>query len=139
MAAAAVRTSSTDSAVVEFMKEINEYRANGITDEELKFTKSAILMSDILNYETSRDKGSFLDRILRYDLPNDFIDQQEEIVTNISKEEINQMAKDHLKTEEMVILIVGNSYVVKKRLEKLGYGKVKEIEADKISLKEFKN
>jgi hypothetical protein len=30
----------------------------------------------------------------------------------------------------MVILVVGNKYLVKDKLEKLGYGKVKEISLD---------
>lgn len=138
VAATSVRTSATDSAVVEIMKEINSYRKNGITDSELEFTKSSILLNDILNYETNFSKGRFLHEIIRYGLPKDFVDRQEEIVTKITKEEIDELAKKHLKTENMIILVVGNSYVVKDRLEKLGYGKVKEIEADNIKLKEFK-
>ncbi len=137
-AAASVRVSSTDSSVTEFMKEINNYRENGITEEELEFTKSSMLLSDILNYESSWQKGMFLNRIVRYNLPDNFIDEQEEIVRNITKEEIDKIAKEHLKTEKMVILVVGNSYVVKKRLEKLGYGKVKELDENNIKLKEFK-
>lgn len=137
-AGASVRASATDSSIVEFMKEINNYRENGITDAELEFTKSAILQSDILNYETSMQKGRFLDRIVRYDLPDDFVKQQSDIVTNLTKAEIDKLAREQLKTENMVILVVGNSYVVKKRLEKLGYGKVKELDADNIKLKEFK-
>jgi len=138
-AGASVRASATDSSIVEIMKEINDFKENGITDDELAFTKSALLLSDILDYESSWQKGMFLDRIARYNLPDDYIDQQEEIVKNMTKAEINQLAKDHLKTDEMVILVVGNSYVVKKRLEKLGYGKVKELDASSIKLKEFKN
>lgn len=138
VASASVRTSSTDSSITEIMKEINNYKEKGISDEELEFTKSSILLSDILNYESSWQKGAFLDRIVRYDLPNDFVAQQQSIVNKMTKEEINALAKEHLKTEKMIILVVGNSYVVKKRLEKLGYGKVKELDATNINLKEFK-
>lgn len=137
-AAASVRTSATDSAVVEFMKEIKNYRENGITEKELEFTKSAILLNDILSYESSWQKGTFLENIVRYDLPTDFISQQEDIVKAMTKADIDKIARENLRMEEMVILIVGNSYVVKKRLEKLGYGKVKELDQNSIDLKEFK-
>ena len=133
-----VRTKATDSVVVEIMKEIKNYRENGITDEELKFTKSSLLLTDILNYETVRQKANFLARIIRYDLPVNYIAEQEEVIKGITKEEINALAREQLQMEKMVILIVGNGYVVKKPLEKLGYGKVKTIDAENINLKEFK-
>lgn len=137
-AGASVGDTVTELAVEEFMKEITNYRENGITQDELEFTKSSLLLSDILNYESSWQKGAFLDRIVRYDLPSDFIKQQEDIVTNMTKADIDKIAKEQLKTDKMVILIVGNSYFIKKKLEKLGYGKVKELDANDIKLKEFK-
>ena len=135
---ASVRTKATDSALVEVMKEINLYREKGITPKELEFTKSSMLLSDILNYETNQQKANFLYEMIRYDLPENYIDEQEEIIKNITKEEIDAIAKDFLKTENMVILVVGNEYVVKKPLENMGYGKVKVLDAENIKLKEFK-
>ncbi len=138
VAAASVRTSSTDSAITEFMKEIEMYKKDGITPEELADTKSSILQSEILSYETSFQKGVFMNNILRYKLPDSFIDEQEALVNKITKEEVDQLAMANLKTDEMIILVVGNSYVVKKKMEKLGYGKVKELDVNDINLKEFK-
>jgi hypothetical protein len=43
---------------------------------------------------------------------------------------MNGLAKQYLHPENAVILVVGNKYVLKDRLEKLGYGKVKEISMD---------
>ena len=138
VAAAGVRTSATDSAIVEFMSEINKYKADGITDEELSFTKSSLLQRNILNYESPFQKANFLSNIAEYDLPDNYIDEQQDILTSLTKADINKLAKEQLKPDEMVILVVGNSYVVKKKLEKLGYGKVKELDVKNINLKEFK-
>ncbi len=137
-AGASVRASATDSSITEFMKEINNYKENGITDEELEFTKSSLILSDILSYESSWQKGSFLNRIVQYDLPDNFIEEQETIVKNITKDEINQLAKEQLQTDKMIILVVGNSWKIKKSLNELGYGKVREIDGTDIKLKEFK-
>ena len=135
---ASVKTKATDSALVEVMNEIKNFRENGITKEELAFTKSSLLLSDILNYETTQQKANFLERIVRYNLPGNYIDEQEAIIKDITKEEVDAFAKDYLKMEKMVILVVGNSFVIKKPLEKMGYGKVKVLDADNIKLPEFK-
>jgi len=129
-AGATVKAKVTDSTIVEFMKEINNFRENGITDEELAFTKSNILQKDVLNYETQSDKGRYLSDILEYDLPKDYKAQQAAIVKGITKEEINKLAKENLKTENMIILVVGNKYLIKDKLEALGYGKVKELDKE---------
>jgi zinc protease len=118
---AGVRGNVTDSAVVEFVKEITNYRNNGITPEELSFTKNSIGQSDALNYETGFDKASFLNRIIQYDLDKDFVKRQNEILKNITKEEIDALAKKHLPVEKMNILVVGDKASVKPGLEKLGY------------------
>jgi zinc protease len=118
---AGVRGNVTDSAVVEFVKEITNYRNNGITPEELSFTKNSIGQSDALNYETGFDKASFLNRIIQYDLDKDFVKKQNEILKNMTKEEIDALAKKHLPIEKMNILVVGDKASVKPGLEKLGY------------------
>ncbi len=124
VASTTVEYAVTDSAIVEIMKEINNYKNNGITDEELSFTKNSILLSDVLEYETLRQKASFLSRIIKYNLPKDYVDQQTQIVKNITKDEINKLAKEHLPTDKMVILVVGEEFWVKKPLKELGYGKI---------------
>jgi zinc protease len=137
-AAAGVRTSATDSAIVEFMKEIDTYRTSGITEDELAFTKSSLLQRDILNYESPFQKANFLSNILDYNLPDSYIDEQKDVLSSLTKADIDKLAKEQIKPDNMVILVVGNAYVVKDKMEALGYGKVKELDAKNIKLKEFK-
>ncbi len=47
---------STDSALYEVMKEIKNYAANGVTEDEVVFMKKSIGQSDARNYETARRK-----------------------------------------------------------------------------------
>lgn len=130
-AQAGVRRSATDSAVREFLKEINNYREKGITDAELAFTKSSILSSDALEYETGFQKAGYLSTIQRYKLSKDFKEKQRAIVNNITKEEINQLAKAQLGAENMVIVVVGDEFFIRKPLERLNVGKVVTVESDK--------
>jgi len=126
---AGVRSDASDSSVVEFMKEIKRYSEQGITDDELAFVKSAIGQSDALKYETGFQKASFLNNIIRYKLDADFVKKQNEILKNITKEEINALAKKHLPAGQMNIVLVGDKATIKPGLEKLGY-EIIELDSD---------
>jgi zinc protease len=116
-----VRTSATDSALKEIMYEVNNYRTNGINDEELDFMKKSITQSDALRYETNFQKANFLNRLVEYNLPKDYIRQQNATIKSLTKEEINALAKEILQPDKMIILIVGDKEKVKVPIEKLGY------------------
>jgi zinc protease len=121
IATAGVLGTATDSSVVEFMKEITEYREKGITDDELAFMRNSIGQRDARSYETPRQKAGFLSRIVHYDLDADYVNEQTEIINTISKDEIDALAKKHLKNENFYILVVGDGASNRSKLEKLGY------------------
>ena len=120
IASAGVRADATDSSVVEFMKEITNFSANGITNKELDFTKNSIGQSEALKYETGGQKAGFIKRILDYNLEKNYVDKQHQILQSISKEEIDALAKKYL-PENMAILVVGDKETTYEGLTKLGY------------------
>src|SRR5690606_24679665 len=63
---AGVKTRATDSAISEIFKELNNYITNGITDDELEFTKNSLLGQEALQYESPFSKISFLSQILNF-------------------------------------------------------------------------
>lgn len=128
-AQAGVRTDVTSESIIEFLKEIDAYRQSGITAEELNFTKSAIGQSDARRYETPFQKLGFLSNILTYDLPDGFIDQRNEILANLSINEVNALASKHLNTDDMVIVVVGDKATILPGLNELGYDIV-ELDTD---------
>ena len=120
-----VRSEATDSALTEIYQEMNNYLSNGITESELEFTKSAIINSDALKYETAFQKSRFLARIQRYGLDREFTKRQNQIINNITVEEINALAKKHIDQNNHAVVVVGNKYALKKSLAK--FGKVEEL------------
>ena len=54
-------------------------------------------------------------------MDKDYVKKQNEILQNITKEEINALAKKHLPVEKMNIMLVGDKAAMKPGLEKLGY------------------
>ena len=133
-ASAGVRSNATDSSVIEFMKEIKGYADKGITDEELAFTKNSMGQGEALKYETAMQKAGFIKRILDYKLERTFTEKQNEVLKNITKQEIDELAKRNLQYDKMVILVVGDKSKVFESLTKLGY-EVIELDADGNLLK----
>lgn len=119
-ASAAVRADSTAASITEFTNELNNYAQNGVTDEELMFMRKAINQKDALKYETPNAKLGFLAQILEFDLEPNFVKERNKIVSTISKEEINALAKKHLNAKDMIYLVVGDAKTLRPELEKLG-------------------
>ena len=120
-ASAGVKSAATDSAVVEFMEELTNYRKNGITKEELSFMRQSIGQQNALEYETPWQKTKFLGNIIHNDLDKSFVDKQREVIDSIDKETIDDLAQKLIKTDHMNILVVGDADKHRKSLEALGY------------------
>lgn len=124
-----IRTSATDSALVEVLREINEYREKGIRQEEIDFMRSAILLSEARKYETNFQKASFLQNIQSYNLPPNYTETQRGIINSIDKNEIDALAKKWLNPESMFIVLAGDMATVAPKLQKMGYTVV-EVDPD---------
>lgn len=124
-----IRADATDSALVEVMKELRNYRENGITEPELKFMKNSLGQRDALLYETGIQKAGFIGRILDYNLPANYIDQQNKILANLTKKQVDEIAKKYLSPEKMNILLVGDKAKIMEGIKKLGY-EIVELDAD---------
>ncbi|MDT8397736.1 MAG: pitrilysin family protein [Pseudomonadales bacterium] len=120
-ASASVRTDTTADAVVQFMTEIGNYRENGITAQELQFTRDAIGQSEALDYETPGQKARLLEQIITYGLDRNFVRQQQAIIDAMTQENINALAREHLPLDRMRILVVGDKAVIEPSLQALGY------------------
>ncbi|MBC7947725.1 MAG: insulinase family protein [Chitinophagaceae bacterium] len=124
-----IKGPTTDSALMEIVRELKQYSAEGIKDDEVVFLKSALGQVDALRYETGFQKAGFIGRILEYDLPADFVDKQNDILKNITKAEIDAMAKKWINADKMNILVVGDKAKILPGLEKLGY-EIIELDVD---------
>ncbi len=123
------KSNTTDSSLVEILKEFKKYTDNGINDDEITFTKNAIAQSDALKYESPQQKLGFISRVLEYNLPKDFVAKQGTILNAISKNEINALAKKYLPYNNMIIVIVGDKATNLEKVKKLGI-EVIEVEAN---------
>lgn len=127
---ASVKARATDSAIVEINNIIQHYYNNGITDEELAYTKSALVLSDALRYETTFGKANFLSTILSRDLDQDYRQKQAAIINGLTKEQVNQYIKKYIQPDVIQLVVVGNYDDLKTKLEALGYGKIQLLDSN---------
>jgi len=119
-AGAGVKADTTAASITEFLKELKSYYENGITEDELSFTKSAIGQRDARAYETPGQKLGFLGRMMTYDLDPGFVDEQSDILQGITKVQVDALAKTHVNPDEMIIVVVGDKEVNMESLKALG-------------------
>ncbi len=124
-----IRADATDSALKEVIREVKNFRDNGINADEIKFMQSSIGQADARNYETGAQKAAFIGRMIQYDLPADYVKKQNEILQNIGKNEIDGIAQKYLDIDKMNILLVGDKKKIMPGLQTMGY-EIIELDAD---------
>ncbi|MDY0098189.1 MAG: pitrilysin family protein [Bacteroidales bacterium] len=117
-----VRTNSTLESVNIFKTEMEKYREN-IPQEYADFTKSALLKSNARNFETLNNLLGMLNNIALYDLPIDYIKQEEAFVKGITTGKIMDLAKEYIDPARMYYVVAGDAATQLKELEKAGLGK----------------
>lgn len=122
MASSSVRSSATYESVEIFKNLMQEYR-NGITAEDLEFTKNALIKSNAREFETLGALLGILRNINAYDLPFDYIKQEEDIVRNMTLEEHRALAQKYIDPSKMVYVVAGDAATQMEALEKIGFGK----------------
>lgn len=121
VASAGVRSNATFESAQIFKDEIAKYR-NGLSDEDFMFTKSALTQSNALNFETLGAKRNMLDQIAEYNLPFDYVKQQEKIIFDMSKEQHQALAQKYLDPNKMIYVVVGDAATQLEGLKQLGLG-----------------
>ena len=124
-----IRANATDSALAELLAILKNYNTSGPDEKEVAFMKNSIGQSDARNYETGRQKASFVSRILMYGLPANFVEQQTKILNSITTSQIDQLAKKYFDINKMNILLVGDKELFEPGLKDFGY-EIVELDAN---------
>jgi zinc protease len=122
IAATSVRTDATFESLKIMKDEMEKYR-NGVSAEDLQFIKNAINLANALRFETNGALVGMLSTISKYGLPDDYIKQDESVVTNMTIEEHKAITDKYIDPNKMYYVVVGDAATQLKPLEKLGLGK----------------
>ena len=108
IAYADVRTEVTDSALVEFMAEINRIRDEQVTEEELATAKAFLSGSFARSLENEGTVARFALNIQRYALPEDYYQTYLQRIDAVTVEDIQRVAKNMIKPNNLNICVVGS-------------------------------
>ncbi|MBR5068780.1 MAG: insulinase family protein [Bacteroidales bacterium] len=107
-AASSVQGSSTKESVALF-KEIIDNFADDYDQEKLDGVKDSMLRSNASAFETSASLVNMLSRIRNYNLPDDYVAKEEDVVNSMTLNDIKAKAAEYLDIDDMVIVVVGDA------------------------------
>ena len=114
IAYADVRSEVTDSALVEFMAEINRIRDEQVDSTELATAKAFLSGSFARSLENEGTVARFALNIERYDLPEDYYQTYLQRLDAVTVEDIQRVAKNMLKPNNLNICVVGSPDILDK-------------------------
>jgi zinc protease len=120
-ASSSVLSAATRESVEIFRDEIARYR-EGISEEDLTYTKDAMTLSNSRRFETAGSLLGMLGQIATYDLPFDYVAQEEETVRNMTLDRHRELAQRYLDPDRMIYLVVGDAETQLDSLRGLGLG-----------------
>src|SRR5690606_29089766 len=100
-ASSSVRTNTTGESVQIFKDEISKYK-EGISPEDLEFTKNALIKSNARRFETQSSLLGMLQEINQFDLPHNYIEEEEKIVMNMTLERSEEHTSELQSRENLV-------------------------------------
>ena len=117
-----VRSNITFEAVA-LIRDIMANYPESLQPNDLEVTQGFMTKSNARRFETLGAKLGMLRDINEYDLPDDYIKQREVLVSNLSVENLQELAKKYIAPDKMIYLVVGDAATQLDKLENLGFGK----------------
>lgn len=117
---AKVRNEVTDSAIEQFLYEINRIRTENVGAEELQNAKNYLAGTFAQSLESSRTVARFAANIERLNLDKDYYKNYLKRIDMVTMEDIKRVATSYLKPANMNIVVIGEANQVGEKLKKFG-------------------
>jgi zinc protease len=122
IATSRVRTNSTIESVTIFKTEMEKYRKS-IPQDYIDFTRSSLMKSNALRFETLGNLLSMLNTMTAFNLPLDYIKQEEAFIKGLTIEKQLALINKYIDPSRMYYVVVGDAKTQLDELEKVGLGK----------------
>lgn len=126
-----VQTDKTKESVFEAVKELKDIvGTRPPTSDELARNKSSQVLGLPGQWETNAAVGGSIADMVIYGYPQDYFDTYAGKVKGLTLAQVSQAAKDALRPDGVVWVVVGDGAKVAPKLKELGFGEVRLIDAD---------
>jgi predicted Zn-dependent peptidase len=119
VANSAVRNAVTDSAVVEFIKEIKKIRTEKVDAEVLKNVKAGYIGRFVMQVQKPQAVARYALNIETEQLPADFYEKYIQTINAVTPDDIQRVANKYFLLDNTRIVIVGKASEITPGLEKL--------------------
>ena len=128
---APVQTDKSAESVTEIRREISEFTSTRpVTQEELDKVKTNQILSLPGQWETNSAVNSSMANIIRYNLPDDYYQDYDSNVRNLSLKDVRDVSAAVVKPEAVNWFMVGDRSKIADKLDELGFDAIIEIDAD---------
>ena len=138
-ASSSVRTNTTGESVQIFKDQITAYK-DGISEEDLTFTKNALIKSNARRFETQFNLLGMLQEMSEYNLPANYIEKEEQVINDMTLEMHKSLANKYLDESKMAYLVVGDAASQFAQFKDMGFDEVKLLDkkGDEVKLEDVK-
>ena len=121
IAASQVRTNVTLESLQIFKDLIGNYQSTYL-DEDLAVSKNMIIKGNSRRFETLNKLLGMLQTMSLYQLPDNYIEDQQNYVNSVGINQVHQTINQFLDEQSMIYLVVGDAKTQLSRMKELGYG-----------------
>lgn len=121
-----VQTEVTDSALIQFFKELNGI-SRDIPEDELTRAKNYLALGYLANFQTVNDIAGQISEIIQYSLPGNYFNQYIPSVQGIGLAEVSNAAKKYIVPDQMIVVVVGDKAKIEEGMRKLNLGEIKNL------------
>ena len=137
-ASSSVRSNVTKEAMVLFKEILDEYKED-FSAEDLEKTRTAQLKGNALDFETLNDKMRILMDISTFDLPKDYMKQEEKVLESLTLEEAKALIGKYIDPNRMIYVVVGDAATQAPRLNDIGLGEAIMLDREGVPVEAIPN
>lgn len=110
------RAEEAEHALAAMQETFTDVLKNGISEQEVKDAKEFITGSFVLSLDSNADVANFLISMQLNKLGADYLDKRNALVSAVTPESVNAMAKRLIKPQDLLIVTVGRDKAAGKRI-----------------------
>ncbi len=130
---AKVRNDVTDSALVEFLYEMNRLKNEPVTEKEVQDVINNMTGTFAIGLENANTVARYAINIDRYKLPKDYYQTYLQRLASVTPEAVTAAANKYLRPDNAHFLVVGSSEELEEKLKTFGKVDLLDIEGNKAS------
>lgn len=128
-----VRNDVTGEAIEQILFEVNRFLQDGASEKELAAAKRYIAGNFVIQNESASSIASRLANVELYGLPKSYYNDYIERINAVSRQGLMETMRKHLRPEEFLFVIAGDSNATRAQAERFGALSVEDAEGNIIN------